>query len=290
MEAHGGRIWAESDGPGQGARFTITVPAVQEAGADAGRRSSQSSPHLEQTEREQGRVLVVDDDPQTLRYVREGLTKVSYAPIVTGDPEETLPPIEVNNPHLVLLDLLLAGTDGIDLLTDIQQVTNVPVIFPSVYGQDEVIARAFDLAAVDYVVKPFSPTELSARIRAALRRRAIPEPAEPTEPHVLGQLTLDCVRRALTVAECPVPFTAIEYRLLYELSVNARKTLTYVPLLRRVWGVKDSSDLRPMRTVERNLRRKLGDDANNPAYIFTEPPVGYRMPEPDNSGPATPSR
>ena len=142
---------------------------------------------------------------------------------------------------------MLPGTDGIELMKDILRAGDVPVIFLSAYGRDELIARAFDMGAVDYVVKPFSPTELAARIRAALRKRAA---SEPSEPYVLG-----------------------------DLSANAGRLLTYEHLLERVWGEKSSGDVRPMRTIVSKLRRKLGDDADNPIYIFTEPRVGYRMPK-----------
>ena len=197
--------------------------------------------------------------------------------MVAADPEEALRLVEAKEPHLILLDLLLPGTDGIELMRVLLNAADVPIIFLSAYGQDQIIARAFDMGAADYVVKPFSPTELVARIRAALRRQAIPEQADPTEPYVLGNLTINYVQREVTVAMRPVELTAIEYRLLFELSVNAGKVLTYSHLLQRVWGLKQYGDLRPMRTVVRNLRRKLGDNANNPTYIFTEPRVGYRM-------------
>ena len=123
-------------------------------------------------------------------------------------------------------------------------------------------------------VKPFSPTELAARIRAALRKRAA---TEPSEPYVLGDLTIDYVERRVTLAGRPLPLIAMEYRLLAELSANAGRLLTYEHLLERVWGEKDNGDVRPMRTIVSKLRRKLGDDADNPTYIFTEPCVGYRM-------------
>ena len=143
------------------------------------------------------------------------------------------------------------------------------------YGRDELIARAFDMGAVDYVVKPFSPTELAARIRAALRKRAA---SEPSDPYVLGDLAIDYAERSVTFAGRPLPLIAMEYRLLAELSANAGAALTYEHLLERVWGEKSSGDVRPMRTIVSKLRRKLGDDADNPTYIFTEPRVGYRMP------------
>ena len=274
VEAHGGRIWAESDGLGQGARFTFTIPVAPELAVTG---SVQPSTRRRQAAAEQERVLVVDDDPQMLRYVRDALSKAGYAPIVTADPKEVLHLVEASKPHLILLDLLLPGTDGIELMKDILEEADVPIIFLSAYGQDQVIARAFERGATDYVVKPFSPTELMARIRAALRRHAMPELAEPTEPYVLGKLTINYAQREVTVAMRPITLTAIEYRLLFELSVNAGKVLTYSHLLQRVWGLMRHGDLRPMRTVVRNLRRKLGDDANNPTYIFTEPRVGYRM-------------
>ena len=279
VEAHGGRIWAESEGLGMGARFTFTIPTVEEAGSgtaiglpplstSAARRAVEAG--------ERARVLAVDDDPQALRYVRDALLKSGYTPVVTGDPEEALRLVEEEKPDLVLLDLMLPGTDGIELMKDILGAGDVPVIFVSAYGRDELIARAFDMGAVDYVVKPFSPTELAARIRAALRKRAASEPAEP---YVLGDLTINYAERSVTLAGRPLPLIAMEYRLLAELSANAGRLLTYEHLLERVWGEKSSGDVRPMRTIVSKLRRKLGDDADNPTYIFTEPRVGYRMPK-----------
>ncbi len=275
VEALGGRIWAESDGPGLGARFTFTLPTVEQAGyvspVAPSRPSSRSARRAEAL-----RILAVDDDPQALRYVRDTLMKSGFEPMVTADPGEALRLVEEYRPHLVLLDLVLPGTDGIDLMKDIAEMTDVPVIFLSAYGQDRLVARAFDMGAADYMVKPFSPTELSARIRAALRRREVPK---PSEPYVLGDLTIDYDERRVTLAGRPVELTAKEYGTLAELSVNAGRVLTYETLLRRVWGLDADADIRPMRTTISSIRRKLDDDAENPAYIFTELRVGYRMPK-----------
>ena len=280
VEAHGGRIWAESEGLGLGARFSFTIPTVEETGSGTvngpARLSTRSSRRAVAGAGERVRVLAVDDDPQALRYVRDALLKSGYTPVVTGDPEEALRLLAEEKPDLVLLDLMLPGTDGIELMKDILTAGDVPVIFVSAYGRDELIARAFDMGAVDYVVKPFSPTELAARIRAALRKRAA---SEPSEPYVLGDLTIDYAGRRVTLAGRPLPLIAMEYRLLAELSANAGRLLTYEHLLQRVWGEKGSGDVRPMRTIVSKLRRKLGDDADNPTYIFTEPRVGYRMPK-----------
>ena len=274
VEAHGGRIWAESDGPGLGARFTFTLPTVEELAATAsvpaparGRRSSTG----------QVRVLTVDDDPQTLRYVRDVLTKAGYAPIATGDPTDVLRLMEQEKPHLVLLDLMLPGTDGVALMNDIHRISDVPVMFLSVYGQDEVIARAFDMGATDYVVKPFSPTELGARIRAALRKRLEPYQGEASGPFASGELSIDFGERRVSVAGETVNLTATEYAVLYELAVNAPRVLTHSVLLQRVWGPERVGEAWLVRDVVKRVRQKLGDSAASPKYILTEPRVGYRL-------------
>ena len=284
VEAHGGRIRAESDGPGLGSRFTFTLPAVKEPA----RRASARPRRRPRKEPEPTRVLCVDDDPQTLRYVRDALTRAGHAPIVTGDPEEVPRLMAEQAPHLVLLDLVLPGSDGIELMQAIREIADVPVIFLSAYGQDEVVARAFDLGAADYVVKPFSPTELVARIRAALRKRAAPELAQPSQPYVLGELTVDYSQRRVTLAGRPVALTIIEYRMLVELSANAGRPLTHQHLLQRVWGPDQGENTAPVRNIVGRLRRKLGDDAGHPGYIFAEPSVGYRMEQGEGTGEATP--
>ena len=273
VEAHGGRIRAESDGLGLGSRFTFTVPAVEETVILPPPRSRRRRTKTG----ERPRVLCVDDDPQTLRYVRDALTKAGYAPVVTGDPEEVSRLMAAEAPRLVLLDMMLPGSDGMELMKDIREVSDAPVIFLSVNGQEEVVARAFDMGAADYVVKPFSATELAARIRAALRKRAAPELAQPSEPYVRGDLTVDYARRRVTVAGNPVELTDIEYRMLVELSVNAGRALTHEHLLQRVWGPDKGEDSGPVRNIVKRLRRKLGEDAANPAFIFAVPRVGYRM-------------
>ena len=289
VEALGGRIWAASDGPGLGARFTFTLATVDESGFVSPPPSPQFSTQTSgRSAREQVRILAVDDDLQALRYIRDALVKSGYSAIATGDPADVPRLMDEQKPHLVLLDLMLPGVDGVELMKEIMDLSDVPVIFVSAYGQDRLVARAFEMGADDYVVKPFSPTELVARIRAALRRRTT---SEPLAPYVLGDLTIDYAERLVTLRGSPVSLTAIQYRMLVELSANAGRVLTYEHLLRRVWGSESDADVRPMRTAVSAIRGKLGDDAENPTYVFTELRVGYRMPRPEAPGagpPATP--
>ena len=279
VEAHGGRIRAESDGAGLGARFTFTVPAVEAATAGSHHPAAATPQDVEGTHS----VLIVDDDPHTLRYVRQTLEDAGYVPLVTADPEEVLALVEHHQPSLVLLDLMLPGTDGIDLMRDIFGIADVPVIFLSAYGQDRVIAQAFETGASDYVVKPFSPTELVARVGAALRRRTEPSHSTPSEPYRLGELTIDYAERLVTVDGRSVDLTAIEYRLLVELSVSDGRVVTHEQLLRRVWSPKKPGNLQTLRTHLRRLRVKLGDDGTDHSYIVAKPRVGYRMAKADES-------
>ena len=218
--------------------------------------------------------MVVDDDPQMLRYLRDALAAAGYAPIVTGEHEELSRIIEREEPRLVLLDLMLPGTDGIELMGSVPGLADLPVIFISAYGRDETIARALESGADDYIVKPFSPTELTARIRAALRKR------EDPESFVLGDLTIHYDQRRVTVAGRLVRLTTTEYELLRVLSLNAGRVSTFDLLMRKVWDGRETNDTELVRNFVKTLRRKLGDDAARPVYIVTERGVGYRMVDP----------
>ena len=270
VEAHGGRIRAESAGPGQGARFTFTLPVAGEAGA----RHADPDRSVLAPQHEADSILTVDDDPQTLRHVRDTLAGAGYAPLVTGDHRELAQIIRTEQPALVLLDLALPGTDGIELMQTVPELSHQPVIFISGYGRDETVARALEAGAADYIVKPFSPTELVARVRAALRRQMDPE------PFVLDTLAIDYDQRLVTVAGRAVELTPTEYELLRALSLDAGRVVSYETLLARVWGKRASSDWKVVRAFVKQLRAKLGDDAADPSWIFNVRGVGYRMPRP----------
>ena len=268
VEAHGGRIRAESEGPGWGTRLTFTLPV-----ADLALEGSGPSPSTPQGQGST-RILVVDDDPQTLGYVRDALAAADYAPVLTGDPREVPRLLKTERPALVLLDLMLPETDGIELMGQLPGLARLPVIFLSGYGGEEAVARALEAGAADYIVKPFSATELTARVAAALRRRAEPE------PFVLGELAIDYERRRVAVAGRTVALTATEYELLRVLSVKPGRVWSYEALLREVWGEDDQGEQARVRAIVKKLRRKLAAAAPGRAYVLNEYGVGYRMPAP----------
>ncbi len=272
VEAHGGRIRAESPGPGRGTTVTFTLPVAGEA--RAGAPGHAAVPPAPPEAGEPPRILVVDDDPRMLRFVRAALAEAGYAPLVTGAPQDLPRIIRTERPRLVLLDLMLPDTDGIELMRQVPELADLPVIFISAYRRDETVAKALESGAADYIVKPFSPTELVARVRAALRR------SEEPEPFVVGNLAIDYGQRRVTVGGEAVELTVTEYELLRVLSLDAGRVVTFETLLRRVWAKDEITDANLVRNFVRNLRRKLGDSASSPAYLFNERGVGYRMAKP----------
>ena len=276
VEAHGGRIRAESAGPGLGTRVTFTLPVAEETRVRDESAVFASDSRTAAEGVEPIPVLVVDDDPEMLRFARNALTAAGYVAHVTGEPDEAKRLMRTKRPHLVLLDLMLPGLDGIDFMRTVPELAELPVIFISVYGRDETIVRALEAGAADYIVKPFSAAELAARVHSALRRR------EGVGPFVLGELAIDYQQRRVSVAGEPVVLTRTEYELLRVLSLNAGRVTTYESLLRQVWRDPNASDVQHVRNFVKKLRRKLGEDAANPEWILNERGVGYRMARPDS--------
>ena len=193
---------------------------------------------------ERTRVLAVDDEPLVLRYVRKTLSEAGYAPIGTGNPDDVLHLLDAEEPHLVLMDLVMPGTSGLELLKHIREASDVPVIFLSGHDKEEDIVEILQLGADDYIVKPFSPSELVARIEACLRRRGRPDGGEVRKPYRLGDLTIDYADRSVSVSGTPIKLTSTEYRLLFQLSTNAGRILTLDQILQRVWGPEYSGESR----------------------------------------------
>jgi PAS domain S-box-containing protein len=283
VETQGGRIWAESLGPGKGSTFRFTVPVATEHVAIPGLDVTQRASHLGHISRpgERTRILVIDDEQQVLRYVQRTLEEAGFRAIVTQDPEEAIRIAESDDPDMMLLDMQLPGTDGFELLRRVREFSGVPVIFLTARSESEVAAKALRAGADDYVTKPFSPSELVVRIEASLRRRVLSDQTEVREPYRLQALELDFNDRRVTGDGAAVSLSATEYKLLLELANNAGRVLTHDQILHNVWGPEYSGENELVRSFIRNLRRKLGDDARNPRYILTEPQVGYRMARPE---------
>ena len=277
VEAHGGRLTSLESGGGRG--FTFTIPMVDEA-AEPAEQAQPGSPSGPTTDGGRARVLVIAEDPETRRYVRSTLTQEGIATTMTGDPNEAERLIAAQNPHLVLLEPALPWADGFEMLVRIGRISDAPVIFLSGRGWDQQIGRAFELGAFDYISKPFTATELVARIEVGLRRGRSAGRGEPSGRYLHDGLSVDYAERKVTVANRPVNLTPTEYKLLAELAAAAGRVLTHEQLLRRVWGPLYASDARIVRQYVKEVRHKLGDDAARPKYIFTEPGVGYRMAKP----------
>ena len=265
VEAHGGRIWAESDGEGRGTRITFTIPEAAAAPTSNGLGVAPS---------DQGRILAVDDEPQVLWLLRNILSKHGYKLFGTSSPDEMMRLLEAERPQIVLLDLMLPGVSGFEMMRRVREVSDVPVIFLSGSDQEENVAKALSMGADDYMIKPFSSTELLARVASSLRKRR----AEGgRRAYRLGDLAIDYVDRSVTMSGCPVHLSATEYKLIFELSISAGRVLSRDQILQRVWGPGHSGEGDLLRATVKNLRRKLGDSANDPRYIFTEPRIGYCM-------------
>ena len=280
VEAHGGRIWRGSNPPTGVSYITFTMPVAEESlniqkQEESAAEGSRTLPGSE--DGQPPRILVVDDDLQNLAYTREVLSEAGYFAIGTDDPKEVYRLLETEVPELILLNLELPGVEGNELVERIPKELDVPVIFLSERGRESDVERAFDKGGDDYIVKPFLAAELSARVKAALRKREMYGLIKPAEIFQLGEVTINYAERNVAVAGRPVQLTATEYKLLFEFSISGGRILTHDQLLRRVWGMAYAGDTRLLRAFVKSLRRKLGDDAGSPSYIFTEPGVGYRL-------------
>ena len=237
VEAHGGRIWAESPGVGQGCTFSFTVPIAIEA-THASFDVTQRSEHLGHISRpgERTRVLVVDDELQVLRYVQRTLQEAGFQPVATSSPQDAIRLAESEQPDLAILDLNLPGTDGFALLARLREFTGIPVIFLTARDDRDLAAKALRAGADDYVTKPFAPSELVARVEASLRRRVMPDRMEARPPYRCAGLEIDFTERRVSINGGPVALSATEYKLLLELATNAGRVLTHEQILRAVWG------------------------------------------------------
>ena len=278
VEAHGGRLTVEEGDVGERGGFMFTIPAAAQQ-SRAEQRSDRSQP-IPDSDEGRARVLAIVEDPETSRYIRNTLSGERYTTFATNGLIEAERFIEAQDPDVILLEPMLPWTDGFEVLVHIGRISDAPVIFVAGHEWHQQIGRAFELGAFDYIAKPFTTTELLARIDAAVRRRGSTGWRESSVNYLHGGLSIDYAERNVTVAGRPIHLTATEYKLLSELSNAAGRVLTHEQILRRVWGPLYASDARIVRQYVKEVRHKLGDDAARPTYIFTEPGVGYRMAKP----------
>lgn len=218
--------------------------------------------------------LIVDDETQIRRFLRISLEANGYTVREVGRGREALSEAALVRPDLIILDLGLPDMDGLDVLRSLREWTKTPVIVLSVKGEDREKIAALDAGADDYMTKPFSVSELLARLRVALRH-AHPESDAPT--FQTGEITVDFTRRLVTKGGEPVKLTPTEYALLRLLIQNVGKVLTHKQLLREVWGKEYEDEIHYLRVYITQLRHKLEADATRPELIITEPGVGYRL-------------
>jgi two-component system KDP operon response regulator KdpE len=220
-------------------------------------------------------VLVVDDEPPILRFLRTSLAAVGHRVVTAENAADALTLLVAEKPDVVILDLGLPDRSGFDVIAEIRKQSSVPIIVLSARSDERSKVQALDLGADDYIGKPFGIAELMARIRAALRHRFQAQGELPV--FVSGDLSIDLVRRHVSRAGHEVKLSPKEFELLRHLVAHAGKVLTHRYLLREVWGPAHAEEVQYLRVFIRGLRQKLEDDPTRPKHILTELGVGYRL-------------
>ena len=224
-------------------------------------------------------VLVVEDEPKILEVVRDYLADAGFSVATAIDGASALARARAEPPDLVVLDLGLPGIDGLDVARELQRRGPVPIIMLTARGAEVDRVLGLELGADDYLVKPFSPRELVARVRAVLRRSAAG--AGPGEPEVVrvGDVEVDPGRRRVTVAGRAIELTATEFDLMAHLATQPGRVFTRAQLLDVIHGVAVESYDRAIDAHVKNIRRKLEPDPHRPRYLMTVHGVGYRFAE-----------
>jgi two-component system KDP operon response regulator KdpE len=221
------------------------------------------------------KILIVEDEPQMHRALGAGLRGNGFDVLTAESGEDALEMIPLVRPDLILLDLMLPGMDGLDVVRDLRTWSPTPIIVLSARGNERDKVAALDLGADDYLTKPFGMNELVARIRVALRHAA--RSASDLEPIFDDDdLRIDLAARVVTLRGMEIHLTPTEYDLLCELTSHAGKVMTHRMLLTRVWGPASANDTQYLRTYVNQLRKKLEDDPAYPRRILNEPGIGYR--------------
>ncbi len=221
-----------------------------------------------------GKILIVDDEPNIVNVISAYLKPEGYDVFIASDGSQALKAAQAFKPDLVILDIMLPGVDGIEVLTRLRKESDVYVILLT--ARTEEIDRVIGLSvgADDYVTKPFSPRELTARVKSAFRRLSVAGGADGTETILsYKNITIDKPSRRVTVKDSPVDLTAIEFDLLYALAASRGRVLTREQLLEKVWGGEYFGEMRVVDVHLGHVRQKLGMDG----FIVTVRGVGYRF-------------
>jgi DNA-binding response OmpR family regulator len=224
-------------------------------------------------------VLVVDDEEAIAEAVRARLESEGYRVLVAGDGPQALETAGREHPDLVVLDLMLPGMDGLEVCTELQRERWVPVLMLTARTEEADKVAGFAVGADDYLTKPFSLRELAVRVRAILRRvERIGQPPS-VDPISLGGLSIDATRRRVAVDEAEVQLTPLEFEILLTLAREPGVVFTREQLMDRVWGYRDYAGGRVVDSHVARIRRKLGEDGNEPRFIRTVHGVGYAFRE-----------
>ena len=224
------------------------------------------------------RILIVDDEPRYLRLLEANLKTEGYAVVTAADGLQAIEAFSAQPVDLILLDIMMPRLDGFGTCQRIREFSNVPIIILTAKGEEQDRVKGLDLGADDYLVKPFSATELLARVRAVLRRAQLPTEQGQERFFTHENLKIDFARAEVWRDEQPVSLSATEYRLLLQFAHNIGKILTSEDLLTSVWGPEYKSDKEILWVSIARLRQKLEDDAHNPRHIVTRSGLGYFMP------------
>jgi two-component system KDP operon response regulator KdpE len=228
---------------------------------------------------DQGTVLVVDDDSAARKVLRVTLSGMGFAIVEAARGEEALSLVRANRFDAVLLDIEMPGMGGIETCRCIRHaIARLPILMLTVHGSEEDKVRALDAGADDYITKPFRLRELAARLRSAARRRNAPDDNRDLPIHH-GMLELDPVRYRVLKAGSKIHLTPKEFEVLHYLMRHAGAPVPHAQLLKAVWGPEYGNELEYLRTLVRQLRRKIEDDPQNPQYLLTDAHVGYRFNE-----------
>ena len=230
---------------------------------------------------EREKILVIDDDTTLLTLLRQSLERAGYQVITATNGLAGLQQMYDQRPDLIILDVMMPRMDGWETLSRIREVSQVPIIMLTAKDEEADKIRGFTYGVDDYVTKPFSFAELTARVGAILQRVRRSAPTVPPKVHVVGDLIIDLENRRVTKNGQPIDLTPTEFRLLAYLVENAGRVLSHEQLLTRVWGYEYAGDTGYVKRYIWYLRQKLEDDPSNPQYIITERGFGYSFRKPD---------